>query len=67
MAYQVFDSVVRARSKPGVPLSDMERIEELGHLVSAPTLAALERELGNPGRTTGAHRHAVQRERVGSP
>ena len=49
MAYQVFDSVVRARSKPGVPLSDMERIEELGHLVGAPTLAALEHELGIPG------------------
>lgn len=48
LAYQVFDSVVRARSKPGVPLSDMERIEELGHLVNAPTLAALEHELGIP-------------------
>ncbi len=45
MAHQVFDSVVRSQSKPGVPLSDMERIEELGHLVSAPTLAGLEREL----------------------
>jgi fumarate reductase flavoprotein subunit len=46
MAYQVFDSVVRARSRPGVPLSDMDRIEELGHLVSAPTIAELERKLG---------------------
>lgn len=41
MAFQVFDAVVRARSRPGVPLSDMERLEELGHLVSAPTIAAL--------------------------
>lgn len=48
MAFQVFDSVVRARSKPGVPLSDMERLEELGHLVSAPTISALGRELGIP-------------------
>jgi fumarate reductase flavoprotein subunit len=48
MAFQVFDSVVRARSKPGVPLSDIDRIEELGHLVSAPTIPALERELGIP-------------------
>jgi fumarate reductase flavoprotein subunit len=47
-AFQVFDSVVRARSKPGVPLSDMERLEELGHLVTAPTISALGRELGIP-------------------
>ncbi len=49
MAFQVFDSVVRARSKPGVPLSDMERIEELGHLVSAPTIAALAHKIGVAG------------------
>lgn len=48
VAHQVFDSVVRARSRPGVPLSDMERISELGHLVSAPTLGALEEKLGIP-------------------
>ena len=48
MAYQVFDSAVRALSRPGVPLSDMDRIEELGHLVSAPTIAALEFTLGIP-------------------
>lgn len=48
MAHQVFDAVVRARSRPGVPLSDMERIEELGHLVSAPTIAALEQRLRIP-------------------
>ena len=47
-AFQIFDSIVRARSKPGVPLSDMERLEELGHLVSAPTISALGRELGIP-------------------
>ncbi|MET4159512.1 FAD-dependent oxidoreductase [Agromyces sp. PvR057] len=49
MAFQVFDSAVRARSRPGVPLSDMERLEELGHLVSAPTISELGRELGIPG------------------
>ena len=63
MAHQVFDSVVRARSRPGVPLSDMERIEELGHLVSAPTLAGLEDELGIPGgrleRTVGEYNESV--------
>ena len=48
MAYQVFDSAVRALSKPGVPLSDMDRIEELGHLVQAPSLAALEERLQIP-------------------
>ena len=66
MAYQVFDSVVRARSKPGVPLSDMERIEELGHLVSAPTIAALEHKLGIPAGRLERTVAAVQRERVGS-
>jgi fumarate reductase flavoprotein subunit len=45
-AFQVFDAVVRARSRPGVPLSDMERLEELGHLVSAPTIPALAAGLG---------------------
>ncbi|MET1016246.1 MAG: FAD-dependent oxidoreductase [Leifsonia flava] len=48
MAFQVFDSTVRALSRPGVPLSDMERLEELGHLVSAPTIPALGHELGLP-------------------
>ena len=51
VAHQVFDSVVRARSRPGVPLSDMERIDELGHLVTASTISALEARLGiAPGR-----------------
>ncbi len=67
MAYQVFDSVVRARSKPGVPLSDMERIEELGHLVSAPSIAALEHALGIPvgrlERTVGQYNESVSGRR----
>ena len=63
IAHQVFDSVVRGRSKPGVPLSDMERIEELGHLVSAPSIAALEETLGIPAgslaRTVSAYNEGV--------
>lgn len=47
-AHQIFDAVVRARSRPGVPLSDIGRIDELGHLVSAPTLTELAAELGLP-------------------
>ncbi|WP_203581924.1 FAD-dependent oxidoreductase [Microbacterium hibisci] len=63
MAFQVFDAVVRARSRPGVPLSDMERLEELGHLVSAPTIAALAAGLGirpeNLERTLAQYNRAV--------
>ncbi|GAA1836225.1 FAD-dependent oxidoreductase [Agromyces salentinus] len=62
-AFQVFDSVVRARSRPGVPLSDMERLEELGHLVSAPTIRDLARELGVPAerlaRTVAEYNESV--------
>lgn len=69
-AFQIFDSVVRARSKPGVPLSDMERLEELGHLVSAPTISALGRELGLPPerleRTVAQYNEGVRR-RHGDP
>ena len=64
MAFQIFDAGVRARSKPGVPLSDMERIEELGHLVSAPTIAALEHKLGIPAgrleRTVARYNESVR-------
>lgn len=64
-AFQVFDAVVRARSRPGVPLSDMERLEELGHLVSAPTVSSLARELGIPPenleRTIAQYNEGVSR------
>ena len=67
VAHQVFDSVVRARSRPGVPLSDMERIEELGHLVRAPTVSALERRLGIPAgaleRTVASYNECVASRR----
>lgn len=62
-AFQIFDAVVRARSRPGAPLSDMERLEELGHLVSAPTLGALAAGLGIPPadleRTVDRYNRAV--------
>ncbi|WP_404434612.1 FAD-dependent oxidoreductase [Microbacterium lacus] len=63
LAHQIFDAVVRARSRPGVPLSDMERIDELGHLVRAPTLIDLEEKLGIPPgrlvRTVDAYNEGV--------
>jgi fumarate reductase flavoprotein subunit len=68
IAFQIFDSVVRARSKPGVPLSDMERIEQLGHLVSAATLAELALRIGAPvaslERTVGRYNDAVAGRRA---
>ena len=67
MAYQVFDRSARALSRPGVPLSDMDRIEELGHLVRAPTIAALEEKLGIPAerleRTVEAYNEGVSGRR----
>ena len=62
-AFQVFDAVVRARSRPGVPLSDMERLAELGHLASAPSLEALAALLHIPAdnlaRTVAQYNEAV--------
>ncbi|MFF2489047.1 FAD-dependent oxidoreductase [Microbacterium sp. NPDC058062] len=63
IAFQIFDARVRAQSRPGVPLSDMDRIEELGHLHSAPTIRALAQDLGLPGgaleRTIDRYNDAV--------
>ncbi|QKJ18332.1 FAD-dependent oxidoreductase [Microbacterium hominis] len=53
-AFQIFDARVRALSRPGVPLSDMDRIEQLGHLVTAPTIGALAAEVGIPPRALQA-------------
>ena len=54
---------MRAWSRPGGPLSDRERIGELGHLVRAPTIAALEEKLGIPAgrleRTVEAYNEGV--------
>lgn len=57
-AFQVFDAPVRALSRPGVPLSDMERIEELGHLVSAPSIGLLAAKIGLP---PGALERTIER------
>lgn len=41
LGLQVFDAQVRARSLPGVPLSDIDFLEEKGRLVTAGTLEDL--------------------------
>ena len=41
LGFQVFDAVVRARSHPGVPLSDIDMLERIGHVHRADTLEAL--------------------------
>lgn len=46
LGFQIFDAAVRAQSQPGVPLVDMEMLEEIEHLHSAPTLEELARQIG---------------------
>jgi len=41
LGFEVFDATVRARSHPGVPLSDIDALEELGHVHTAGTLGEL--------------------------
>lgn len=41
LAFQLFDSVVKAASQPGVPLSDIDHLERKGRLLKAGTLAEL--------------------------
>ncbi|WP_216895366.1 FAD-dependent oxidoreductase [Nocardia alni] len=41
LGFQVFDAVVRARSHPGVPLNDIDMLEEIGHVYRAGTLEEL--------------------------
>lgn len=41
LGVEIFDSAVRAMSHPGVPLKDMEMLEDLGHLHHADTLEEL--------------------------
>lgn len=41
LGFEVFDSRVRARSMPGVPLSDIDFLEEKGRLLRADTLEKL--------------------------
>ncbi|GAA4346619.1 FAD-dependent oxidoreductase [Angustibacter luteus] len=46
LGFEVFDQRVRDRSQPGVPLSDIGYLQDKGHVLQAPTLAALAQEVG---------------------
>jgi fumarate reductase flavoprotein subunit len=41
IGFEVFDSVVRSRSHQGVPLNDIDFLEQLGHVYKADTLEEL--------------------------
>lgn len=41
IGYEIFDALIRATSEPGVPLKDMDMLEELGHLHQADTIEEL--------------------------
>lgn len=41
IAFQIFDSSVRAKSRRGIALKDMDTLEDLGHLLKAETLEEL--------------------------
>jgi fumarate reductase flavoprotein subunit len=41
MGFQIFDSVVRAKSQPGVALSDIGHLEDKGRILKANTIAEL--------------------------
>lgn len=49
IAFQVFDSTVRAQSHKGIALKDMDMLEDFGHLPSADTLEELADIVGIPG------------------
>lgn len=49
LGIQIFDAAVRAKSHPGIPLKDMDAIEELGHLHHSDTLAELAAIVGVDG------------------
>lgn len=41
LGFEIFDAKVRAKSHPGVPLNDIDMIENIGHLHKADTLEQL--------------------------
>lgn len=41
LGFEIFDADVRVQSQPGIPLTDIDMLEELGHLYKADTLAEL--------------------------
>jgi fumarate reductase flavoprotein subunit len=59
LGFQVFDAVVRARSHPGVPLSDIGMLERIGHVHRADTLPELADAAGvdPPGLVTTVERY----------
>lgn len=67
IAFQVFDSSVRAQSHRGIALKDMDTLEDLGHLPSADTLEELAGLVGIPGdqlvATVQEYNAAVRGER----
>ena len=41
LGFEIFDAVVRAKSQPGIPLSDIDHLEAKGHLFKADTIEGL--------------------------
>lgn len=41
MAFQIFDATVRAKSRRGIALKDMDTLEDLGHMLTADTVEEL--------------------------
>src|SRR5690606_29859801 len=41
LGFEIFDSVVRAQSQPGIPLSDIDHLEAKGRVFKADTLEEL--------------------------
>ncbi|MFD2794887.1 flavocytochrome c [Promicromonospora vindobonensis] len=46
LGFEVFDAKVRAQSHPGIPLKDIDLLEEIGHVHRADTLEELARIAG---------------------
>ncbi|MER7922348.1 FAD-dependent oxidoreductase [Streptomyces sp. NPDC096057] len=58
LGFQIFDSQVRERSEPGVPLSDIDFLEDKGRLFKGDTLAELAAEAGlDPAVLTATVEH----------
>nr|WP_306294112.1 FAD-binding protein [Paenarthrobacter nitroguajacolicus] len=54
LGFEVFDSVVRAKSHPGVPLNDIGMLEDIGHVHKADSLDELAMVIGiNAARLQG--------------
>lgn len=63
LGFEIFDATVRDMSEPGVPLKDMDALEDLGHLFRADTLEELAEAAGIDAaalvRTVGNYNAAV--------